>query len=95
MAMQWVTRIGSARQEKGFMNTHHQLKWFQLHGEGALNWLALGLLLAAWNLSNDDAIRTQHDAGPARPGSGVVTVRTLGSASAVGRGGPGSARLHR
>lgn len=77
------------------MNTRHPIPWFQLQGEGARNWLALGLLLAAWNLCNDDAIGSQPGAVPARPGSGIVTVRTLGSAHAAGRCGPGSGRLHR
>jgi hypothetical protein len=28
--------------------------WWSQHGEASLNWLALGLLLAAWNASNND-----------------------------------------
>jgi len=31
--------------------------WWSAHRETALNWLALGILLAAWNASDDDASR--------------------------------------
>jgi hypothetical protein len=31
--------------------------WWSQHREASLNWLALGLLLAAWNGSNDDPAR--------------------------------------
>ena len=31
--------------------------WWSQHREAALNWLALGLLLAAWNASDDPAQR--------------------------------------
>jgi hypothetical protein len=29
--------------------------WWSQHREASLNWLALGLLLAAWNASDNDA----------------------------------------
>ena len=29
--------------------------WWSQHREASLNWLALGLLLAAWNASDDDS----------------------------------------
>jgi hypothetical protein len=36
------------------MSTHTQSWWLQ-HREASLNWLALGLLLAAWNASDNGA----------------------------------------
>ncbi len=30
--------------------------WWSQHREASLNWLALGLLLAAWNASDDDPV---------------------------------------
>jgi hypothetical protein len=29
--------------------------WWSAHREASLNWLALGILLAAWNASDDDS----------------------------------------
>ena len=40
--------------------------WWSQHREASLNWLALGLLLAAWNASDDDP------AAPARPRPGTL-----------------------
>ncbi len=35
--------------------------WWSQHGEASLNWLALGLLLAAWNATdNDSAAQTRR-----------------------------------
>jgi hypothetical protein len=54
--------------------------WSQ-HREGSLNWLALGLLLAAWNAADD--ARTE---GPPRPdslrGYSHVSVRAAQRAAA-------------
>jgi hypothetical protein len=52
----------------------------QSRREVALNWLALGFLLAAWNATNDAArVEVQH--APPRPaalrGYSVVSVRAL------------------
>jgi hypothetical protein len=38
--------------------------WWTQHREASLNWLALGLLLAAWNASdNDSAAQTRRPEG--------------------------------
>ena len=38
--------------------------WWMQHREASLNWLALGLLLAAWNASdNDSATQMRRPAG--------------------------------
>ena len=50
--------------------------------EASLNWLALGLLLAAWNAADNDA-------GAARPpslrGYSYVSVRAVARSEALGR----------
>jgi len=59
------------------MFIRHPPQWFQLRSEGARNWLALALLLAAWNFGDDDAARPQTNAGPVARAQRTVTVRTL------------------
>jgi len=34
--------------------------WWSEHREASLNWLALGILLAAWNASDDDASQARR-----------------------------------
>ena len=52
-----------------------------LGGEASLNWLALGLLLAAWNAAADDGTNAPHGAAnqPPRPevlrGHSYISVR--------------------
>jgi hypothetical protein len=48
--------------------------WLQ-HREASLNWLALGLLLAAWNASDNDATSQLRRRPPALRGYSYVTVR--------------------
>jgi hypothetical protein len=43
--------------------------------EAALNWLALGLLLAAWNVSNDDPASAARPRPDSLRGYGFVSVR--------------------
>lgn len=43
--------------------------------EAALNWLALGLLLAAWNVSSDDPASAARPRPDSLRGYGVVSVR--------------------
>ncbi len=51
-------------------------KFWSEHREASLNWLALGLLLAAWNASdNDPQVATQRP--PALRGYASVSVRGL------------------
>jgi hypothetical protein len=45
------------------------------HREATLNWLALGLLLAAWNASDNDVSRTLRERPPALRGYAYVSVR--------------------
>ncbi len=61
---------------------HREPTFWAAHREAALNWLALGLLLAAWNASsNDDAV------GQPRPqglrGYSYVSVRAAHRAGSV------------
>jgi hypothetical protein len=48
--------------------------WWSHHREAALNWLALGLLLAAWNASDNDTSRVRRRPEVLR-GYASVTVR--------------------
>jgi hypothetical protein len=48
--------------------------WWCHHREASLNWLALGLLLAAWNVSDNDATRMMRRPETLR-GYASVTVR--------------------
>jgi hypothetical protein len=48
--------------------------YWQQHREASLNWLALGLLLAAWNASDDDA-QAQVRRPQALRGYSYVSVR--------------------
>ena len=51
--------------------------WFELRSECARNWLALGLLLAAWNLSDNDAVRSGEDKPHRLQHHALITVRSL------------------
>lgn len=59
------------------MYTRHPVHWFALPGESARNWLALGLLLAAWNLSDDVAARSHAERAAGADAGAPVTVRTF------------------
>jgi hypothetical protein len=48
--------------------------WWSQHREASLNWLALGLLLAAWNASDNDTARVMRRPENLR-GYASVTVR--------------------
>ena len=48
--------------------------FWELHREASLNWLALGLLLAAWNAAGDDSSRIDRRSGALRTYP-CVTVR--------------------
>jgi hypothetical protein len=55
--------------------------WWSQHREASLNWLALGLLLAAWNASdNDPAVQAKRRPGVLR-GYSYVSVRAQRSAT--------------
>jgi hypothetical protein len=66
-------RAGAPATARHAVPTDRAHDWWPRHREATLNWLALGLLLAAWNASDDGA------ANRARPdvlrGYGAVSVR--------------------
>jgi hypothetical protein len=54
--------------------------WWPQHREASLNWLALGLLLAAWNASDNDAAQVMRRPEILR-GYASVSVRAQRGAS--------------
>jgi len=54
--------------------------WWSQHREASLNWLALGLLLAAWNASDNDSARALRRPEALR-GYASVSVRAPRGAS--------------
>ncbi len=57
--------------------------WSQ-HREASVNWLALGLLLAAWNAADDDAGR-MRPRPPSLRGYSYVSVRAVARSEALDR----------
>jgi len=58
---------GSERTVRAAWRAKSQGSWWSQHREASLNWLALGLLLAAWNASdNDPAAQTRGRPLPLR-----------------------------
>jgi len=55
--------------------------WWTQHRESTLNWLALGLLLAAWNASDNDATAQSTRRPESLRGYSYVSVRAQRSAS--------------
>jgi hypothetical protein len=51
--------------------------WWWRRREASLNWLALGLLLAAWNASEDDPATPPSPRPPALHGYHRVSVRAV------------------
>ncbi len=51
--------------------------WWSQHREASLNWLALGLLLAAWNASDDDAHLQAKPRPEALRGYSHISVRAV------------------
>jgi hypothetical protein len=52
-------------------------KFWSEHREASLNWLALGLLLAAWNASDNDASQMSKQRPAALRGYASVSVRAM------------------
>ncbi len=50
--------------------------WFEVRNESTRNWLALGLLLAAWNFSDNDAVRGAASKPAPLHNHTLVTVRS-------------------
>lgn len=64
----------SSRASVGARRSAAKDTWWLLHREASLNWLALGLLLAAWNTTDDAAARVPRRPAALR-GYPVVSVR--------------------
>jgi hypothetical protein len=56
--------------------------WWSQHREASLNWLALGLLLAAWNASDNDPTAQATRRPVSLRGYSYVSVRAQRSTSA-------------
>jgi hypothetical protein len=58
--MNELTFAGRAQTTPGCMptgtSTYTARRFWTEHGDASLNWLALGLLLAAWNAADNDAV---------------------------------------
>jgi hypothetical protein len=57
--------------------------WWSQHREASLNWLALGLLLAAWNASDNDAATQARRRPEALRGYSSVSVRAAQRAVSI------------
>jgi hypothetical protein len=66
---------GSSCQVAGTWRGASQRTWWSQHREASLNWLALGLLLAAWNASDDDSAARATPRPGALRGYSYVSVR--------------------
>jgi len=51
------TGLVNRNEERTMWTASRQGTWWSVRGEASLNWLALGVLLAAWNASDDDSSR--------------------------------------
>jgi hypothetical protein len=58
---------------------HTVARWGETGREASLNWLALGLLLAAWNFSDNDAVASRGGRPPPLENHPLVTVRAARS----------------
>lgn len=56
--------------------------YWTVHRETSLNWIALGLLLAAWNASDDDAASSSRPRPESLRGYSHVSVRAVMGQSA-------------
>jgi hypothetical protein len=56
--------------------------WWSQHREASLNWLALGLLLAAWNASDNDPTAQAKRRPESLRGYSYISVRAQRSTSA-------------
>ena len=68
-----ITR-GSPCRAGGTLRSGAADTWWAQRREASLNWLALGVLLAAWNASNNDAAQAWRRP-PALRGYSTVSVR--------------------
>jgi hypothetical protein len=73
--------VGSARTLGSAWQAGSKATWWSQHREASLNWLALGLLLAAWNASDNDPTAQARRPDSLR-GYSYVSVRAQRSTSA-------------
>jgi hypothetical protein len=66
---------GSLRGSGSAWRTGSEDSWWTQHREASLNWLALGLLLAAWNASDNDTAAPVRPRPEALRGYSSVSVR--------------------
>jgi hypothetical protein len=83
-ASPWKIDCGPVRTLESAWHADGKGTWWSQHREGSLNWLALGLLLAAWNASDNDAAQTQRRPQTLR-GYSSVSVRAAALHSAEPR----------
>jgi hypothetical protein len=60
------TEDPAVRKSKNFTTFNPFPQFWLEHREASRNWLALGVMLAAWNLTNDDALSEAHRPEPLR-----------------------------
>jgi hypothetical protein len=66
--------LASSNNEERIMST--QQSWWLQHREASLNWLALGLLLAAWNASDNGAAKETRPRPQVLRAYPYISVRT-------------------
>ena len=66
---------GSAHAVRSVWQTECKGTWWSQHREASLNWLALGLLLAAWNASDNEAATVARRRPESLRGYSHVSVR--------------------
>jgi hypothetical protein len=67
--------VGSARTIDSAWQAGSKASWWSQHREASLNWLALGLLLAAWNASDNEAATVARRRPESLRGYSAVSVR--------------------
>lgn len=68
---------GSARTLSDAWQARRQATWWPQRREASLNWLALGVLLAAWNASEDGTSAQAARRPEALRGYSAVSVRAV------------------
>jgi hypothetical protein len=72
--------------------TYTARRFWSEHGEASLNWLALGLLLAAWNATDNEAANRGAQTTEAQPATWGPGARAANSVPAIYHGGFGIPR---
>lgn len=55
-----ITERAGLRAQRRAWGSDHQHTWWLQHREATFNWLALGMLLAAWNATDEDTPQLQR-----------------------------------